>query len=220
MRCIVTAGPTFESLDRVRRLTNFSTGHLGTLLADTLTEHGHSVVLLRGEMASAPLPRLTQQGLPFASTIDLASRFLEFATDESIAVFHAAAVADFTPTAVHRRDPAGHLHRLTSPKFSTRDGSLFVELRPTPKLLPSLRTWFPAARIFGWKYEAEGDHTTALARGHDQLLSSRSDVCVVNGPAHGPGFTALFPGGRRVPLAQPSDLCRWLCTQLSEGADR
>ena len=37
MRCIVTAGPTYEPLDEVRRLTNFSTGRLGIELANFLT---------------------------------------------------------------------------------------------------------------------------------------------------------------------------------------
>ena len=37
MNCLVTAGPTFEPLDDVRRLTNFSTGRLGTELANFLT---------------------------------------------------------------------------------------------------------------------------------------------------------------------------------------
>ena len=41
MNCVVTAGPTYEPLDEVRRLTNFSTGRLGTELANTLTRHGH-----------------------------------------------------------------------------------------------------------------------------------------------------------------------------------
>ncbi|HYG35630.1 MAG TPA: phosphopantothenoylcysteine decarboxylase, partial [Clostridia bacterium] len=46
MRCIVTAGPTYESLDNVRRLTNFSTGRLGSELVNFLTERGHEVILL------------------------------------------------------------------------------------------------------------------------------------------------------------------------------
>lgn len=216
MRCIVTAGPTFESLDRVRRLTNFSTGQLGTQLADVLTEAGHSVLLLRGAMASAPLPRVARQCIQFSSTLDLASRFLEFATDEPIALFHAAAVADFTPAAVLQRDPAGQFHRRTSSKFSTRGGPLFVELRPTPKLLPALRTWFPSARIFGWKYEAEGDRAAAMGRGREQLLTSRTDACIVNGPAHGDGFTVLFPNSQEFQFTHSLALCQWLSNQLGK----
>ena len=40
MKCIVTAGPTYEPLDKVRRLTNFSTGQLGTELANHLAGQG------------------------------------------------------------------------------------------------------------------------------------------------------------------------------------
>ena len=36
MNCVVTAGPTYEPLDDVRRLTNFSTGKLGSQLGDFL----------------------------------------------------------------------------------------------------------------------------------------------------------------------------------------
>jgi phosphopantothenoylcysteine decarboxylase/phosphopantothenate--cysteine ligase len=41
MNCIVTAGPTYEPLDDVRRLTNFSTGRLGTELANFLAARVH-----------------------------------------------------------------------------------------------------------------------------------------------------------------------------------
>jgi len=52
MRCLVTAGPTYEPLDAVRRLTNFSTGRLGSELAAFLAAHGHKVRLLLGEQAT------------------------------------------------------------------------------------------------------------------------------------------------------------------------
>src|SRR5947209_3565355 len=45
MHCVVTAGPTYESLDEVRRLTNFSTGKLGSELANFLAARGHTVTL-------------------------------------------------------------------------------------------------------------------------------------------------------------------------------
>ena len=52
MNCIVTAGPTIERLDDVRRLTNFSTGRLGTELANFFTARGHKVALLISESAT------------------------------------------------------------------------------------------------------------------------------------------------------------------------
>jgi phosphopantothenate---cysteine ligase (CTP) len=49
---VVTAGPTFEPLDEVRRLTNFSSGKLGSQLADYLVAHGHQVILLYGHYST------------------------------------------------------------------------------------------------------------------------------------------------------------------------
>ena len=54
MKCIVTAGPTYEPLDQVRRLTNFSTGRLGAGLAEYLVRRGHEVTLLLGELSTWP----------------------------------------------------------------------------------------------------------------------------------------------------------------------
>jgi len=195
MRCIVTAGGTVESIDQVRRLTNFSTGNLGTQLANLLASRGHSVVLFRSLSSSVPPPAATVTVAGFDSTADLASRFLEFATDQPLAIFHAAAVSDFCVGLVYQRSEDGSLRAICSSKYSTRLGGLFVELRPTPKLLPGLREWYPNAQIFGWKYEVEGTRKDALDAGWRQLKEARTTGCIVNGPAHGPGFSVLGTHG-------------------------
>ena len=68
MNCIVTAGPTFEPLDDVRRLTNFSTGRLGTDLANFLAARGHHVTLLIGESATYAGKREAQAVNTFSTT--------------------------------------------------------------------------------------------------------------------------------------------------------
>ena len=40
VKVIVTCGPSYEPIDEVRRITNFSTGELGILLANRLTRAG------------------------------------------------------------------------------------------------------------------------------------------------------------------------------------
>jgi phosphopantothenoylcysteine decarboxylase/phosphopantothenate--cysteine ligase len=188
MNCLVTAGPTWEPLDAVRRLTNFSTGRLGTDLAAFLARSGHQVTLLRGETAThrAVPPGVTLES--FSTTADLARRLAAHAGPTVEAVFHAAAVADFTPGGAFRRAPDGALTPLRAGKLDTRSGPLLVELRPTPKLIERLRDWFPAARLVGWKYEVDGDPDRVLARAREQLARCRTDLCVVNGPAWGDGF--------------------------------
>lgn len=215
VRCLVTAGATLESLDHVRRLTNFSTGRLGTGLATDLVKRGHAVTLLRSDSATAALPPSAVPVVSFRSTIDLAARFLEFATDEPLAIFHAAAVSDFTVGLVYEREEGNRLRAICSSKFSTRGGNLLVELRPTPKLLPGLREWFPAALIYGWKFEVEGDREAALGRGMRQIVEGRIDGCVVNGPAHGDGFTVLQADGERESAEVAAALYEILASRLA-----
>jgi len=95
MNCIVTAGPTYEELDEVRRLTNFSTGTLGTQLADFLTERGHQVQLLRGQGATCRLESKARRVDVFTTAEDLRRRLQALAGSGAAAVFHAAAVSDF-----------------------------------------------------------------------------------------------------------------------------
>jgi phosphopantothenoylcysteine synthetase/decarboxylase len=195
-------------------LTNFSTGQLGTGLAGDLAMRGHEVTLLRSESATAHLPPPLVRVASFRSTFDLASRFLEYSSDGPIAIFHAAAVSDFTVGLVYQREEGNRLRAVCSSKFSTRSGNLLVELRPTPKLLPGLREWFPSALIYGWKYEVEGDREAAVDAGLRQIQEGRIDGCVVNGPAHGDGFTLLEAIGRREFISSPGELYSLLGRRL------
>jgi phosphopantothenoylcysteine decarboxylase/phosphopantothenate--cysteine ligase len=188
VNCLVTAGPTCEPIDQVRRLTNFSTGRLGTELARHLAAAGHRVTLLRGETAvyhEAPDGVTIER---FNATADLSAE-LERRKGASVqAVFHAAAVADFTPGRVFRRDDHGDLVEVREGKVTTRAGGLLLELVPTPKLIARLRDWFPKAWLVGWKYEVDGGRDEVLAKAAVQLEECRTDACVVNGPAWGQGF--------------------------------
>ena len=162
MQCIVTAGPTYEPLDKVRRLTNFSTGRLGSELANFLAARGHDTTLLVGEAI------LLSGRASCAAHRDLyhhcrSARPPAAAAGQAVdAVFHAAAVGDFTFGKVWRWAPEGELEEMQAGKISTRQGTLLAELTPTPKIIADLREWFPRARLVGWKYEVEGGRADAI----------------------------------------------------------
>ena len=198
MNCIVTAGPTFEPLDDVRRLTNFSTGRLGTELANFLTARGHRVTLLIGEAATWQGERRSQSVKTYSTTADLRAKLKSFSGKKVDAIFHAAAVSDFTFGKMFIRDAAGKLKPFTpSRKISTRDGSLFVELVPTPKIIAELRGWFPRTKIVGWKFEADGRRADALRAAKRQIADCATDFCVANGPAYGKGFSLVSAGAQK-----------------------
>jgi phosphopantothenoylcysteine decarboxylase/phosphopantothenate--cysteine ligase len=215
MNCIVTAGPTYESLDQVRRLTNFSTGKLGVELANSLTAQGHRVVLLKGYYAVYPGTPHAGEVTEFSTTADLRARLQGLAPGRVDAVFHAAAVSDFGFGRVFSRDASGDMEEVQAGKFSTRQGSLLVELIPTPKILPQLRSWFPGAWLVGWKYEVDGTKEDAVAAGTEQIRNSSTNACVVNGPAYGPGFGLLADGKPCVHLPEVASLFDHLSRNLA-----
>jgi len=192
MQCLVTAGPTYEPIDQVRRMTNFSTGRLGTELALVLAERGHEVMLLRGEMATFPAPARERLGIEsFTTTQDLGARLEKRCGTPPDAVFHAAAVSDFAVGGLFFRRDDGSLEPARGAKVSSRASGLLMELVPTVKLLGRFREWFPNAFLVGWKYEVDGGREGALAAGRRQLEYCLLDATVVNGPAFGSGFGIL-----------------------------
>jgi phosphopantothenate---cysteine ligase (CTP) len=195
MRCIVTAGPTFEPLDQVRRLTNHSTGRLGSELTGYLADCGHEVTLLIGQMASWRGERRAARTETFTTTDNLGLRLRALADEGWDAVFHAAAVSDFTFGKVFSRDANSSLHQVQSGKLSSRGESLLVELVPTAKIISQLRGWFPRATLIGWKYEVDGSRAHVIEKASRQIFENQTDACVANGPAYGDGFGFVTPEG-------------------------
>lgn len=225
MFCVVTAGPTFEPLDAVRRLTNFSTGRLGTGLAAGLAAAGHRVLLLRGEMATAAPcadPRVEVRG--FGTTAELQRHLAGLAGREVGAVFHAAAVSDFAVGRVFTREAGGDLVPIRAGKLPTRAGGLLAELVPTPKVIAGLRGWFPAARLVGWKYVVDGNRAGALVQAAEQIAACHTDACVANGPAYGAGFGWVRAGRDPEHCDGPESLwgvlSDWLATSPPSGVNR
>ncbi len=188
MRCIITAGPTFEPLDRVRRLTNHSTGSLGTGLANHFAMLGFETVLLRGSLSTAEPPVAAVRMVSFGTVEELGARLADESDPGPVAVFHAAAVGDYRFGEVIQEQADGTRNVVVGGKIATRGGRLFAELLPTRKLLPGLRDLFPLGRIVGWKYEVDGNRDSVLDRCRHQLQEARTDLSIANGPAYGAGF--------------------------------
>ena len=192
----MTAGPTYEPLDEVRRLTNFSTGKLGTELANFLTGQGHEVVLLLGYYAIYRGEHRARRVETFTTSADLHTRLQALSMEGADAVFHAAAVSDFSFGGVWERKESGDLVQCVERKISTRKGQMLVELKPTPKIIGELRGWFPQSRLVGWKYELDGDRARAVQAGERQIALNRTNACVVNGAAYGDGFGLVTGAGK------------------------
>jgi phosphopantothenoylcysteine decarboxylase/phosphopantothenate--cysteine ligase len=207
MRIVVTSGPSYEPIDKVRRLSNYSTGELGTLLAEGFAEAGHSVVCFRGVASTFAPPLWPVEVIPFTTNDDLAEGLQRLsARQEVTVVLHAAALCDFKVAQVV--DDKGHV--LHGDKMSSRDGNLHLTLEPATKLIASLRRLFPASILVGWKFELDGTLDEIRAKGHRQMNDCLTDACVLNGSAYGSGFGLISRTGEQAHLPDRAALCRYL----------
>jgi phosphopantothenoylcysteine synthetase/decarboxylase len=178
---LITAGPAWEPIDQVRRMTNLSTGNLGSYLAHELLQAGLEVTLLWGDTSSATPPRNVIRK-NFSSASSLRALLEEESSSGHEAVLHLAAISDFRVA-----EPSAEGKR------SSRSGRLTLTLEPAPKLIRHLREWFPKAYLVGWKYEVDGGPDSARKAAQNQLKETSTDACVLNGPAYGSGFFWIEP---------------------------
>jgi phosphopantothenoylcysteine synthetase/decarboxylase len=180
---VITCGPAFSPIDSVRRITNFATGEIGTLLSRELLALGYRVLCFRGEGSTAPPPPGVDLR-PFTTNESLALALRHLPAQPAL-FFHAAALCDFQVAGIDGAEPRN--------KLSSHSGVLHLTLHPAPKLLPTLRTLFPAAKIIGWKYELDGTREDAIAKARQQLAECHTDACILNGTAYGNGFALILP---------------------------
>jgi phosphopantothenoylcysteine synthetase/decarboxylase len=205
MRILVTCGPSYEPIDEVRRITNFSTGELGIRLANRLARDGHTVTCFRGVAATRALTLDGPAHVPFSTNDDLLAKLSAVPDREQIgAVFQAAALADFR---VEREGPQR--------KISSRLGAITLTLVPATKLIARLRELFPKAWIVGWKYELDGTRDGVLAKAQRQLAENGTDVCVANGAAYGEGFGVLTVDGTLTHVADRAALADLLAARVA-----
>jgi len=100
LKVLVTAGPTRESIDPVRYITNHSSGKMGYALARMAARRGADVTLVSGVTALPPEPFV--ENVSIVSAEDMFEAVTSRAEEMDI-VIKAAAVADFRPSSVSDR---------------------------------------------------------------------------------------------------------------------
>lgn len=123
LKVVVTAGPTVESLDPVRFISNHSTGKMGYALARVAHWQGAEVTLISG-----PSRLSFPTGVKAVSVTSAQAMFkaVEAAYPDADVVIMSAAVADYTPAVS------------SDEKLKKKDSNLMVELVPTVDILATL----------------------------------------------------------------------------------
>ncbi len=170
-KVMVTAGPTQESIDPVRYLTNHSTGKMGYALARMAMLRGADVTLISGPTAIAPPPFVTV--VPVTSAQDMFEAVVAH-FDESDFVFKAAAVADYTPA------------EYSDQKVKKKDGDLSIPLKRTQDILSYLGQRKRAGQIVcGFSMETQD----MVKNSREKLQKKHLDmICANNLKVAGAGF--------------------------------
>ena len=170
-KILVTAGPTQESIDPVRYLTNHSSGKMGYAIAKVCSMRGADVTLVSGKTAIKPplfvdvVPVTTAREMYEAVT----GRF-----DRQDVVIKAAAVADYRPKTISEQ------------KVKKADGELSIEMERTDDILKYLGE-HKRSNQFLCGFSMETEHM--LENSRKKLKKKNLDMIVANNvKVEGAGF--------------------------------
>ena len=160
---LVTAGPTVESIDTVRYITNRSTGKMGYALARAARRRGASVTIVSGPTTLMPPYGVKFCGVKTAE--EMRKAVFENRADSDV-IIKAAAVSDYRPR-----------HSLQH-KIKKGEDSISLDLVKTPDILAQLGDTKKEAPCILVGFAAETENL--LANAEEKLRAKNLDMIVAN----------------------------------------
>ncbi len=160
---LITAGPTYEKIDPVRFIGNYSSGKMGYALAEACARRGAEVTLVSGPVTLQTVhPRIRRINVESAEQMYQAAKAAFGQADAGILC---AAVADFTPETVADR------------KIKREKDDLVLRLKPTHDIAAALgRLKQPHQRLVGFALETNDE----VLHAQDKLQRKNLDFIVLN----------------------------------------
>ena len=163
IKALVSAGPTYERLDPVRFIGNFSTGKMGIALAEALSDKGAEVTLVLGPSSLEMLnPKFEIRRVESAEEMYEACKKVFPSCKISIL---AAAVADYKP------------ENIAPDKIKKQGETLSLTLTKTKDILATLgKTKKKGQTLVGFALETNNEKANALKK----LKEKNADMIVLN----------------------------------------
>ncbi|WP_040611990.1 bifunctional phosphopantothenoylcysteine decarboxylase/phosphopantothenate--cysteine ligase CoaBC [Odoribacter laneus] len=162
-KVLLTAGPTYERIDPVRFIGNYSTGKMGFALAEEFAARGAEVILIAGPVNLKTISAAIRR-VDVVSAGEMFEQVMQFA-DQCDIVVSCAAVADFTP-----KEKSG-----TKIKRGKMD--LNLELQPTQDIAAELGRRKKAGQLLiGFALETDDEACNAVLK----LRKKNLDLIVLN----------------------------------------
>ena len=169
LKVLVTAGPTREWMDRVRFITNPSSGMMGVEVAVESWSRGADVDLVHGPMSTPP-PHMVRR-FNVETTSDMRDTVSRLTEEEYDIIVAAAAPVDFTPRERY--------------EGKVKSGvELTLNLKPTPKVLEGVRRKPKVLVAFAAEHTLDVDRLREAAL--EKLSKYGADIVIAN-PVGFPG---------------------------------
>jgi phosphopantothenoylcysteine decarboxylase/phosphopantothenate--cysteine ligase len=162
-KILVTAGPTYEPIDPVRFIGNYSSGKMGFSLAEVLARKGAEVTLVTGPTV-LDTPARIKNRIDVHTAVQMAEVCYDVARDSDVVVM-AAAVADYAPVSIAKS------------KIKKSEEVTSLELKKNPDILAELGKRKKKGQILaGFALETDNEKENALTK----LQNKNLDLIVLN----------------------------------------
>jgi phosphopantothenoylcysteine decarboxylase/phosphopantothenate--cysteine ligase len=161
-KILITAGPTYQAIDPVRFIGNFSTGKMGIALANEAVRQGAEVHLVLGPSAEKNIDNKIHLHRVVSAQQMYEAAVAQFETCDMAIL--AAAVADYTPAEVAPQ------------KIKKKGDKLTLTLIPTIDILASLGKLKTTQKLIGFALETENEVENAQLK----LQKKNLDAIVLN----------------------------------------
>ena len=162
-KVLVTAGPTQESIDPVRYITNHSSGKMGYALAKAAMLRGADVTLVSGPCAIEPPPFVKL--VPVVTAKEMFDAVTSVSFEQDI-IIKAAAVADYRPANVYED------------KVKKQEEQMSIELEKTDDILGYLGEHrLPGQFLCGFSMETQnmiGNSRAKLGKKHLDMVAANN----------------------------------------------
>ncbi len=162
-KILITAGPTYEKIDPVRFIGNYSSGKMGFALAEECARRGAAVTLIAGPV-SLPTPAPSIRRVDVESCEEMYQSAVQYFADCDAAIL-CAAVADFRPETTANQ------------KIKREGDDLVIRLKPTHDIAAELgRMKTARQRLVGFALETNDEERNAQKK----LEKKNLDFIVLN----------------------------------------
>ena len=187
MKILVTSGGTSEAIDRVRSITNHSTGHLGLVITEALIKAGHEVCLITTSQAVRPASHPNLKIIEIKNTLDLLEEMRNLVKDYQVLI-HSMAVSDYTPvymTSIDEVQASQDLSKFltkqnTESKISSKEDTQILFLKKNPKIISLVKEWNPKIHLIGFKLLVDVSLEYLIQIARESLEKNKADIIVAN----------------------------------------